>query len=206
VLEDDIVVRPAFLLFLNSALERYADESQVMQVSAYMFPGDYSDRGDAIFLPLISCWGWATWERSWTAYDPSAAGVEALRRDPKLRRRFNLDDAYDYSGMLEGQLAGGLDSWGVRWLLSVFLANGAVLYPTASLVENIGADGSGTHGRGNSRLHRATPSRFSPADLPHLPSRVDVDMVVLERVRSLLRAEQPGILRKAIQRLWQYAR
>jgi hypothetical protein len=206
VLEDDIVVAPAFLSFLNLALEQYVDEPRVMQVSGYMFPGDHSDRGDAVFLPLISCWGWATWQRAWTAYDPSAAGVEALRRDPELRRRFNLDGAYDYYGMLENQLAGGLDSWGVRWLLSVFLANGVVLYPTASLVENIGADGTGTHGRGSTRLHGVASGRLDVGVGPRFPPAVEIDPVVLGRVQSLLRAERPGVVGRVIQRLWQYAR
>jgi GT2 family glycosyltransferase len=133
VVEDDLTVSPGFLAFLNRALERYADEERVMQISGYQFPGHFEAK-QAAFLPLISCWGWATWTRAWRHYDPSAAGVERLRADPGLRRRFDLDGIYDYSGMLESQLAGKLDSWGVRWLLSVFLRDGMVLYPPVSLV------------------------------------------------------------------------
>jgi hypothetical protein len=206
VVEDDIVVAPAFLRFLNLALERYAETPRVMQVSGYMFPGDHTDRGDAVFLPLISCWGWATWKRAWDAYDPSAAGVEMLRRDSELQRRFNLDGAYDYFGMLEHQLAGGLDSWGVRWLLCVFLADGVVLYPAVSLVENIGADGTGTHGGGSARLHGAADGSFGTVSGLRLPDAVEVDPVVLGRVQALLRGEQPGMVRKVIERLWRYAR
>lgn len=205
VIEDDIVVAPGFLDFLNRALDHYAEVPRVMQISGYMFPGEYADRGDAVFLPLISCWGWATWKHAWDRYDPTAAGAAALRQDAALRRRFNLDGAYDYFGMLERQLAGGLDSWGVRWLLSVFLADGVVLYPSASLVENIGADGTGTHGAGSPGFHSAPSGTATIADEVRFPAAAEVDTVALERVRALLRAEQPGLIRRVIERLWQPA-
>jgi hypothetical protein len=205
VVEDDIVVAPGFLDFLNRALDRYAEVSRVMQISGYMFPGDYADRGDAVFLPLISCWGWATWKRAWDRYDPTGAGAAALRQDAAMRRRFNLDGAYDYYGMLERQLAGALDSWGVRWLLSVFLADGVVLYPSASLVENIGADGTGTHGVGSRGLHSTPSGTATVAGAIRFPAAAEVDAVALERVRALLRAEQPGLIRRVIDRLWQPA-
>src|SRR5690606_5120794 len=37
------------------------------------------------------------------------------------------------------------NSWAIRWYASVFLNNGLVLYPSKSLVENIGHDGTGVH-------------------------------------------------------------
>ena len=65
VVEDDLVVSPKFLSFMNRALERYRDEPRVMQVSGYMFPGTFNSSAEALFLPLISCWGWGTWKRAW---------------------------------------------------------------------------------------------------------------------------------------------
>jgi len=47
--------------------------------------------------------------------------------------------------MLESQTRGAVDSWAIRWYASVFLAGGLCLHPSASLVVNIGHDGSGTH-------------------------------------------------------------
>jgi hypothetical protein len=47
--------------------------------------------------------------------------------------------------MLEDQIAGKNDSWAIRWDASIFLADRLSLYPGASLVRNIGFDGSGRH-------------------------------------------------------------
>ena len=47
--------------------------------------------------------------------------------------------------MLRDQIAARNDSWAIRWYASAFLAEKLTLYPGASLVQNIGFDGSGTH-------------------------------------------------------------
>jgi len=47
--------------------------------------------------------------------------------------------------MLEAQKKAKVDSWAIRWYLSVFIKNGLVLYPRKSLVENSGFDGSGVN-------------------------------------------------------------
>lgn len=43
-------------------------------------------------------------------------------------------------------MSGEIDSWAIRWYWSVFKNNGCVVYPPTSYVNNIGFDGSGTHG------------------------------------------------------------
>jgi len=145
VLEDDLITSPYFLEFMNMGLSKYEKEFRVMQVSGYMFPVNIAIEEDAFFLPLTTSWGWATWKRAWEIFDPEAKGLEQLRQNKKLQKRFNLDGAYDYYSMLERHFAGKVDSWAVRWYLSVFLQNGLTLYPVKTLVANTGFDGSGTH-------------------------------------------------------------
>lgn len=145
VLEDDLIVSPFFLEYMNTALERYREDERVMQISGHMFPIDIPADTDAVFLPMTTSWGWATWQRAWRHFNSEAAGYEALKRDAKLRRRFDLDGAYDYSGMLERQLRGEIDSWAIRWYLNAFMLGGVTLFPVKTLVTNAGFDGSGTH-------------------------------------------------------------
>lgn len=145
VLEDDLIVSPYFLDYMNNALNKYKDEKKVVQVSGYMFPVELKINEDALFLPLTTSWGWATWARAWELFDPDANGYASVKNDLALKRRFNLDGAYDYFSMLEAQLAGRIDSWAIRWQLSTFLFGGLTLYPRYSLVTNSGFDGSGTH-------------------------------------------------------------
>jgi hypothetical protein len=168
VLEDDLLVTPYFLVFMNRALDKYKDEQQVIQVSGYMFPVTIDIKEDALFLPLTTSWGWATWKRAWQLFDPDAKGYSQVKSDLKLRKRFNLDGAYDYFSMLEAQLAGQVDSWAVRWQLSAFLNDSLIIYPRHSLIVNVGFDGTGTHGTMTGLLTQSgMKDTFSPEIFPN---------------------------------------
>jgi hypothetical protein len=186
VLEDDLIVAPKFLDFMNAGLDRYADHPEVYQVSGYLFPG-CEGIGRPRFLPLTTTWGWATWTRAWKTFDESASAVTLLRADSEFRTRFDLNGAYDYSGMVEQQLRGAIDSWGVRWYLSVFAQEGLTLYPGSSLVENIGFDGSGTHGAGQPKLNRkvSVTQGFRSSDLPR---DFVIDRECMNAIGDLLRS------------------
>jgi hypothetical protein len=201
VVEDDLVVSPDFLSFMNRALQYYRDEPRVMQISGYMFPGTFRSASDALFLPLISCWGWGTWKRAWAHYDTRATGFARLQADPILREQFNVGGAYDYYHMLEQHMRGEIDSWGIRWLLSVFLQRGLVLYPLQTLVQNIGVDGSGTHGVGVASLQADSVASDGRYSQPHLPDQIRVDAKAVDQVRATLRGLNPGIITRIARRL-----
>jgi hypothetical protein len=146
VLEDDLIVTPDFLKFMNHALDRYESEAQVMQVSGYMFPvGNATRLGSTFFCRIPTSWGWATWNRAWSCLERDSAKL--LRQLPHQAERdaFNVGGAYPYFEHLRLQAEGKLDVWGVRWYASMFLSQGLSLYPVRSLVQNIGMDGSGVH-------------------------------------------------------------
>lgn len=145
VLEDDLLLSKNFLRYMNDALNLYEKNDKVMQVSGYMFPVEISVKEDAFFLPFTTSWGWGTWKRVWDKFDETGGGFEILKKDRDLRRKFNLDSSYPYFKMLKFQQKGKVDSWAIRFYLSVFLKNGLTLYPKKTLVNNIGFDGSGVH-------------------------------------------------------------
>lgn len=193
VVEDDLVVAPVFLDFLNRALDRYAEDVRVMQISGHMFPVDLSGiDSDAVFLPFTTSWGWATWQRAWAQFDPSMQAFQQLAGDRALRRRFDLDNAYPYFAMLKKQKAREIDSWAIRWYLSVFMRDGLTLFPTRSLVSNEGFDGTGTHG--------ATNGPKVSGELPQTPLTVstaaDLDDSVLSAVAGCLRNSR-GLVKRA---------
>lgn len=146
VVEDDLIISSYFLSYMNTALDLYQDNDQVMQISGYMFPVDLKDaKTDALFLPFTTSWGWATWQRAWQNFDPEMKAYEQLKSDKKLRHRFDLYGAYPYFNMLQVHIEKNIDTWDIQWYLSTFMLNGLTLYPKNSLVQNIGFDGSGTH-------------------------------------------------------------
>jgi len=146
VLEDDLVVARGFISYMNQALERYENDRTVMQVSGYVLPmPNVSCLGETFFCRVASSWGWATWERAWNCFCSDPAALLERLASSERRRQFDVEDSYPYYAMLQQHAAGKLDVWGVRWYASMFLQGGLCLYPTESLVQNIGMDGSGMH-------------------------------------------------------------
>ncbi len=145
VVEDDLVVASSFLNYMNTALARYADATQVMQISGHMFPVDLQATTDAVFLPVTTSWGWATWERAWAhmAEVPEVAVAHLASR--KWRYQFDLSGTFPNARMLAQRLERKNHSWAIWWYYQVFTHGGLVLHPTRSLVNNEGFDGSGTH-------------------------------------------------------------
>ena len=175
VVEDDLILSPGFLRYMNSALDLYESAEPVVQISGYMFPIEIVSETDAFFLPFTTSWGWATWRRAWECFDREMSGFDLLKSNAELRHSFNLGGAYDYFGMIEQQKAGKVDSWAIRWYLSTFLNNGLTLYPRKTLVENAGFDGSGTHCGQASDTQSPKASDFQVQTYPtEISARMDV--------------------------------
>jgi GT2 family glycosyltransferase len=199
VVEDDLVLAPTFLAFMNRSLRRYADDARVMQVSGHMYPVDPGSADDAVFLPMASSWGWATWARAWRRFDPDMRDFRTLAAQPRLRRQFDVDGAFPYFSLLQRQRAGKADSWFIRWYLSLFMRGGLTLFPRQSLVRNEGFDGSGVHcGVGGSPYDSrgALPQRR----LTRLPDTPQTDVRMLAQVRALLAARNT-FWQRALRRL-----
>ncbi len=192
VIEDDVIVSSRFLEFINRALQEYADNPKVFQISGYMYPGNYMTSGDTFFLSGISCWGWATWKRAWQFYDPFLDGLKKIKYNYKLRERFDLNGAYNYYGMARKQLAGHIDSWGICWQWSVFRQNGLVLYPSKSMAQNLGVYGFGTHGAGHHSLQTDIDSECWSECQVKFPDRVELSLPAQAEVERRLRSLQPS--------------
>lgn len=144
VLEDDILVAPCFLEYMNLALEIYRDDSAVGSIQAYC-PELNTDLGETFFLLGADCWGWATWRDRWQCFEPDGKKLLAELKNKNLMSTFDFDSHAGLQAMLEDQIAGKNNSWAVRWVASSVLNGLHALYPGNSLVQNIGFDGSGAH-------------------------------------------------------------
>ncbi|HYP15788.1 MAG TPA: hypothetical protein VEQ65_01145 [Opitutus sp.] len=144
VLEDDIVTSPGFLEFMNQGLDLYAAEPRVMHVSGYMYPLGLRSEG-TMFLRILSCWGWATWARAWQHYESNLDVHFQRLNTPDRIRKFNIEGHADFFRQLQDNRAGRIRSWAVRWYASWLGQGGLSLFPTQSLVRNVGHDGSGVH-------------------------------------------------------------
>jgi hypothetical protein len=144
VVEDDLMLSPHFLRYMNHGLDLYASDDQVASLHGYCYPVQHA-LSETFFLRGADCWGWATWQRAWAHFRPDGAALLQELQRRGLCREFDYDGQYGYTRMLRDQIAGRNDSWAVRWHASCFLDGRLTLYPGRSLVHNIGNDGTGTH-------------------------------------------------------------
>jgi len=144
VLEDDLVVSPDFIRYMNEALRLYQDESSVISIHGFTMNVG-SVLPETFFLRGADCWGWATWRRGWQVFESDGQLLLDRLDDSGEVDDFDFGGNYPYRDMLERQVRGIVDSWAVRWHAAAFLAGKLTLYPGRSLVRNIGQEGSGTH-------------------------------------------------------------
>lgn len=146
VLEDDIVTAPHFLQFMNDAFDTYRDESQVMHVSGFTRispqPSALSPQSSSYFTPFMAGWGWGTWRDRWDRHF-----VHFQSREEALEGMLQKEmDAIEYGGVFPclKDLNRKPIPWDICWSLAIRRAGGLCLYPSHTLVRNIGLTG-GTH-------------------------------------------------------------
>jgi len=194
VIEDDLVVHKTTLGWLNQGLDAYADDERVMQISAYQYRvPEFEARAEGTFQNFATTWGWATWKRAWGKFDPAATGWQSVKHDPDTRRAFDSGGVYPFSQMLEKQMSGQLDSWGIRWSWAVFKVGGLTLMPPRTLVRNDGFTEAATHNTlGWAKRFALGPvprpwTKSYPPTLPSTVSVTDVDQKAFRR--GLLRTQ-----------------
>lgn len=143
VLEDDLVLSSHFLSYINRALAMYKDHPGVGAVSGYMYPVTHTDLPYTFFHCLLNFWGWGTWRRAWSVFQPDAGASLSALRTRDLVERFILGrpEYLEYLIKLQGRK----DSYDILWYASLLVYDLLVLYPGRSLVRNTGFDLSGTH-------------------------------------------------------------
>jgi hypothetical protein len=146
VLEDDCVPDKHFVKFMTTCLNKYEHNQEVMSISGYScsmdIPADY--QYNVFFHYRSSSWGWGTWKRAWHKVDWEMKDYQSFIVDKKAQQAFKRGGE-DLVGMLEAQMKGHINSWAIRWAYAHFKHNAWCVYPTHSLIKNIGFDALGTH-------------------------------------------------------------
>lgn len=143
VVEDDILVSPSFLRYMNEGLERYANDQRIGSIHGYAPP--IKGLPDFFFVRGGDCWGWATWDDRWALFDPDARHLLKLLSDHDELRRFSSIHGIQSLRHLIRRSRNRNQSWAAHWNASLFLWSRLTLHPGNSFVQNIGNDGSGTH-------------------------------------------------------------
>lgn len=173
VLEDDMLSASDFLVFMNQALDTYAERPDIFSVTGYTPPAQYPAGypNDVFLAPRASSWGWGTWVHKWAQADWQVRDFQSLKNDSKRQNAFNRGGE-DLWPMLAKQQKGVIDSWAIRWTYAQFRNHAFGLYPVRSKIKNIGTDGTGTnftfesgeYGQEMAEGQVATPADLAPDD------------------------------------------
>lgn len=189
VLEDDLVTSPSFLCFMNAALERYQADKEVWHISGWNYPIDPTGLGDAFFLRVMNCWGWATWADRWQHYEKNTEKLIA-EFDRRMIRKFDLEDSgVFWSQVLQNQ-RGRINTWAIYWYAAIFKNGGLCLNPTTSYVDNIGHDGSGTHGSNAAKIYS---SELNKTSNPQLPAQIIENPIGIQRIMWFYEKIRPSL-------------
>ena len=146
VVEDDLLVAPDFLVFMNDCLNFYHIDQSVGSITGFSplaeAPTGY--RHDVMAVPRNSSQGWGTWLNRWREVDWSARDAHRVWKERELRRLLNSAGS-DRALRLRRQLDGKIDSWSIRFGLYQVIAGKVTIYPVHNRILNIGYDGSGVH-------------------------------------------------------------
>lgn len=143
VVEDDLILSPYFLKFMNDGLNKYQDDDRVSAISAFLNPISGIKVPETFFLRYFACWGWATWKRAWDLLNTDTK--ELLRQMRWKKNDFNIGGTGPFYSHLYCHKVGLVDSWAIRFYASSFLANKLVLFPGKTMAIQSGMDGSGIH-------------------------------------------------------------
>ncbi len=149
VLEDDLLTSKYFLHYMNSSLNEFKEEENILSITGFsfstefmQFPKDYKDEIYLNIRPMS--WSWATWLDRWKDVDWEVKEYDEFIKNSGQIKKFNSGGT-DLTRMLKNQMNGKLNSWYIRWAFHAFKQNKLTIYPKISYVNNIGHDASGVH-------------------------------------------------------------
>lgn len=164
IVEDDLLLSPVFLNYMNEALDFYESNEKVMHIAGFT-PRFNRDLPETYFFPVPTCWGWATWKRAWKCFNPSAK--ELMERVlQKGQKQFDFNRSINYVRMLNRNVHGKVDSWFIRWYASIYLQEGLCLHPGKSLVQNIGLDRTGVNSYKSNVFETDLAEKISIQEIP----------------------------------------
>lgn len=144
IIEDDILVNKNAISFINLYLNILKNK-KIGSVSAYSYLDNFlNEKKIKYYLSKRhSSWAWGTWSNIWKKINWKK--LKFVKRSVKKNKYFT-DLGNDMDLMLWGQTNKYINSWAVRFNYYCFLNNLKSFQPRYSMINNIGSDGSGTHG------------------------------------------------------------
>lgn len=189
VFEDDLISSPYTLTYFNEALNHYRNEEKVMHIGAYMYPLAEQNLPESFFYRAATSWGWATWERAWTHFEPNIDTLMKAFDKPK-KAAFSIEHTMNFWRQMRQFKKGKNNSWAIRWYASIFLKGGLTLNPSQSLVNNIGHDGTGVH----SGINDIYNVIINPKPIKEFPTLVKENEIAYTAIKTFLQNRKGNMM------------
>ena len=143
--EDDNIFSPYALNYFNQGLKLFESNQEIHAICGYMFPGFPASKLEHIYLKCFAPWGVAHW-RDKDIY-PNVNEKEFAREAFNNGEIFSkINGSLPHIAPLLQQISqGSLEAGDVIRCCHVIKNNQLCVFPSVSLVRNIGNDGSGQH-------------------------------------------------------------
>lgn len=177
VLEDDMLADASFFPFVETLLDRYADDARIGVISGLnLLPSGPAPAESYAFSSYFHMWGWGTWRRVWEEHDPAMSAWPVARDQGLLGhaldgRRWGVRH---WTRTFEKTWRGEIEAWDNALAFSLWRQGRANVIPSTNMVTNIGfgANATYSHGPMPGFMRRAVP-RAMPLPLRHPEVRVD---------------------------------
>ncbi len=209
VLEDDCLAHERFFGFCAAMLERYRDDTRIMHVSGECYRSAREGDRSYFFSKYPLAWGWATWSRAWSLFDPRISTWPRFREGAEALALFDSADERRYWFAIFDRVhqtsSARLRSWDYSWYYAC-MANGLSIHPAVNLISNIGYGPRASHTFGVSELS-SRPLQTLETDLRHPSSivrdrRADMDTFDRRFPGAILRQQRS--LRHQLGRPWRW--
>ncbi len=137
ILEDDIVPYKNFFKFFKQNLKKFRDNQKISAICGFQYDNFVSNKVlFSINLNNFIPWGWATWSDKWRDYMLFRKKNSKINKKiiPSYMKKF-LNKKYIYSKKRK--------IWTLMYMYFNFCNNKSFIFPSYSLIKNIGFDGTG---------------------------------------------------------------
>lgn len=147
VVEDDVLLSPYFLRFMNESLDIYKANDDVLTIGSwsYFCPPEKIQE-PTYFFRFPDTKGWATFDRAWKLFEEDPQKLMNELKARNLMHVFNAGLKFPYfTNMLNDQIQGRINSWAIRWTAVAVLTEKLSLFPRQTLSKDIGFGDGATH-------------------------------------------------------------
>ena len=145
LLEDDTIPKPGFFEYMVKVLNDYRQYPHIRGVCGYQIPTLFTNTShiNSYCLSRFIPWGWGTWRDRWLDYETNIHTLINKVLESGIKDELP-EDIKTYIGN-DPSFLDSNEVWSINWSLIHYLTNTYSVFPSRSLISNIGFDGTGVH-------------------------------------------------------------